>query len=105
MQVTDDDLRRQCAQQHARYVACVQEHGLETAEASCQAQRLELERCATATVQMVKAVNTHCGELYARFESCVQRRRGSLVDCNAPAEAFYECAERFSPSPLKAGEG
>ena len=72
MQVTDEDLRRQCAEPHARYILCIEQAGgIEGAAARCQTERLELEQCATATVQMVKTINANCGALYSPFQEAI----------------------------------
>ena len=97
MEVTQDDLRRQCAPQHDRYLRCVSAPG-----SDCSLERRELERCATATVQMVRAINERCGGLFTEFQSCVQQ--GVPSDCNASGRAFWLCAESASPTPLTANK-
>ena len=69
----------------------------------CLTQQLELERCATATVQLVRAINASCGQLYAEFEACFAKAKDSrrMPDCSKQSKAFMECAQ---PHIDRAGE-
>ena len=92
MEVTQEDLQRQCAGQYDAYIKCVSEGGAE----NCLTQQHELEQCATATVQLVRAINSSCGKQYAQFQACFKRageRQIANPDCDRPSAAFWECAQ------------
>lgn len=92
MEVTQEDLQRQCAAQYDAYTKCVSEGGAE----NCLTQQHELEQCATATVQLVRAINSSCGKQYAQFQACFKRagdRQIANPDCDRPSAAFWECAQ------------
>ena len=101
MQVTSEDLRRQCAEEHSMFARCVAAVGVQHAEERCAAQKAVLEQCATATVQMVQAINRSCGTLYQSYTACCARARRAS-DCDRQAAQFYQCADAFSPQPLSA---
>ena len=92
MEVTQADLRRQCGPQHDAYARCVAESGAE----NCLAQQHELEKCATATVQLVRAINASCSRQYATFQDCFKQARDRRIanpDCERQGNAFWECAQ------------
>jgi len=92
MEVTQEDLRRQCAAQNDAYVRCLSEGGAE----NCLTEKHELEQCATWHVQLVRAINSSCGEQYAQFKACFKRagdRQIANPDCDRPSAAFWECAQ------------
>ena len=92
MEVTQEDLRRQCAAQNDAYVRCLSEGGAE----NCLTEKHELEQCATWHVQLVRAINSSCGEQYAQFQACFKRasdRQIANPDCDRPSAAFWECAQ------------
>jgi len=94
MEVTQADLRQQCAPQHDAFVYCVHAAGNPTEDAArCEAEKNALERCATATVQMVRSINEQCAKQYKEFESCT---KGGGKQCAPQEEAFWTCARPFT---------
>lgn len=94
MEVTQDDLRRQCATEHDAFTHCVAAANGQTEQ--CLTQQLALERCATATVQLVRAINAACSKEYVRFQACYADARDMRVsnpDCNKQSFAFWACAQ------------
>lgn len=60
----------------------------------CLTQQLALERCATATVQLVRAINATCSKEYARFQACyADARERPPPDCDEQSLAFWACAQ------------
>ena len=99
MQVSNADLRSACPQQTDAFERCMARR-----DRDCTEERVALERCAQATVDAVRAINSACGDLYAAYETCC-RRSARLADCEVPAQTFWQCAERASPTPLVTGSG
>ncbi len=97
MEVTQEDLARACHLETAAFTQCSAEHG--TGSGVCTRERLALERCANATVAMVRSINASCGDLYRGYESCC-RHAAQMTDCAGQARDFWRCAEQFSPTPL-----
>ena len=92
MEVTQDDLQRQCAAQYDAYIRCVSDGGAE----NCLTQQHELEQCATATVQLVRAINSSCSKQYAHFQACFKRGHDQQIanpDCDSQSATFWECAQ------------
>lgn len=93
MEVTSDDIRRQCATQHDAFTECVAAASGQTEQ--CLTQQLALERCATTTVQMVRVINAACGKEYGQFQDCYAdaRRRVGTPDCDKQSFVFWACAQ------------
>ena len=89
MEVTQEDLRRQCSTEHDAFTQCVARGHTE----QCLTQQLALERCATATVQLVRAINATCSKEYARFQACYADARERPPDCDKPSLAVWACAQ------------
>jgi hypothetical protein len=100
MEVTPSDLRAQCALQHDAFALCVQEAGGSEHASRCDAEKLALERCATATVQMIRRINQGCSGQYEALQACARqaRRRG---ECGPQEEAFWKCAEPFTRETMR----
>ena len=103
MEVTQADLRAQCAAEHDAFLRCATEHGADAAAARCGRQRAALEACANATVQMVRDINSHCAGLYRDYTACCRGSR-ELSECAAQQDAFWRCAQQHSRVPLVAGD-
>lgn len=99
MEVTQADLLAQCAQQHDAFIRCVHGAGGSEHSARCEAEKLALERCATAKVQMVRQINESCSSQYAVFEACCKgaTRPGQ---CGAQEVSFWKCAEPFTKDSM-----
>lgn len=101
MEVTQADLQRNCAKQHAAFVQCSGRAPAEERDSVCAAERQALEACATSTVALVRAINASCGGLYTAYEQCCQSVGSRNISmCEPKAQAFWQCAERASPEPL-----
>jgi hypothetical protein len=100
MEVTPADLRAQCAQQHDAFALCVHNAGGSEHVSRCDAERLALERCATATVQMVRRINEGCSRQYEALQACA-RRATQRGECGPQEEAFWKCAEPFTMEAMR----
>ena len=100
MEVTQADLRAQCAEQHDAFAWCVHRAGGSVNSAQCDAERLALERCATGIVQMVRRINEACDKQYTTFETCARRAK-QRGECGAQEEAFWKCAEPFTKEVIR----
>jgi len=100
MEVSQADLRAQCGQQHDAFAICVHNAGGSEHASQCDTEKLALERCATATVQMVRRINEGCSRHYHALEACARTatRRGQ---CGPQEEAFWKCAEPFTIEAMR----
>lgn len=72
-------------------------NSVEGLEVGCASQKAALERCTA----MVYAINASCGQLYKHYKKCMQHT-SFAPDCEPAAGRFFECADQFSPTPLRA---
>ena len=93
--VTSEDLRRRCSAEHDALDACTSV-GAEGVETRCASEREALERCTA----MVFAINHSCGQLYKQYKRCLSHT-STAADCEPAAVRFFECADQFSPTPLR----
>jgi hypothetical protein len=101
MELTNDDLQRQCAPQHAAFVQCAQKNGAEAASGSmCRRQREALERCATSHAQLVRSINEGCSAEHAAFTMCVTHARDANRECVQQQDAYWQCAQRHATVAL-----
>ena len=105
MELSNADLQRMCSAEHAAFVQCAQKNGAEAAGGSaCRVQREALERCATATAQLVRAINEGCAAEHAAFTMCVKHARDANRECVQQQDAYWQCAQRHATVPLTTDE-
>ena len=94
--VTSEDLRRRCSVEHDAFALCTSV-GTEGLGARCASEKEALERCTA----MVYAINRSCGQLYKHYKRCMSHT-SFAADCEPVAVRFFECADQYSPTPLRA---
>uniref|UniRef100_A0A6T8AUW2 Uncharacterized protein n=1 Tax=Prymnesium polylepis TaxID=72548 RepID=A0A6T8AUW2_9EUKA len=95
--VTAEDIRRRCSTEHDAFALCNSVGTEGAVSIRCASEKEALDRCTA----MIYAINSACGQWYSQYKRCLSHT-SYPQDCEPAAVRFFECADQFSPTPLRA---